>query len=220
MLPDLVANRITALTVIFDPDEFRVSHADPLFPQMQAIGGRQNEGQHNVVFMSQYKASNRIQHMTLGLTEDEAGRATLALHARIGGSRTRRLHYESVETAMEYLGRLRAHGTAHSYILYEVPSRSFKPLIPLPLRIAQEGVLPFDRLMGFRVGRLVGSQENRSLIVDLAGSSLQLSLTFVDQFDIDERLLGNVLKSSKDLVIPLLTRSKEVEQWYRLGVGG
>lgn len=218
MLIDLVANRVTAMTLSFDSDEFRIPAREPLISQLQAIGGRQvGDRQQNVAFMSQYKASNRIQHVSLVLPEVTSDVALL-IHASVGGGRRRRVSYTEVDTGLRQLGQLGVQGTGQVHIVYEAPSRSFKPVIPLPLRISQPGALPFDRLMGFRVGQLDGTRTTRSLIIDSVGSSLQLSLSFEEELAVNENLLPSVLRISKNLVMPMLAKSREVEQWYNLGL--
>lgn len=218
MLIDLVANRITFLTLAFDSDEFHISAGEPLISQLQAIGGRQaGDRQQNVTFVSQYKVSNRIQRVSLVVPEVTTDVALL-VHARVGGERRRRVSYTEVETGLRRLGQLGVHGTGQVHIVYEAPIRSFKPVIPLPLRISQPGALPFDRLMGFRVGQLDGTRTTRSLIMDSVGSSLQLSLSFKEELAVNENLLSSVLRSSKNLVMPMLAKSREVEQWYNLGL--
>lgn len=219
---DLIGHRIQALTLIFSADELDLPVDGSIIPDLVSLGGIQpRESPENVVFETSYKASNRLQHVFLSSEEQESGGVSLAMHVRRGAVRRRRgaTRGADVVGALDYFATRNVSGVGFCQISFLVPRRQFKTVIPIPLTIFQQGAFPFDRLMGFRLGTGQRGESEESLIVDTHENDLHLALTYSRRFDVDQKLLLNVARASKDMIIPLIVRSREVQNWHKLESG-
>lgn len=213
MLPDLFAHRIDRLTVSFHYETIRTG-VEPVLVEIQSLGGVITEDDPSTAVMSTtYAASNRYHLASLAVSASEHG-IRVALHA-ILGPRTRRLLApgEEIENTIEYLKQHQVSGPARVQIAFSLPSRLFKTIVPIPLTIFQPGSVPFERLLGFRIG---GRDPDQNVIVEVIGNRLNILLTFHESFAVDQSLLDRTIETAKQLITHLLLNSSEVEKWLKI----
>ena len=215
MLPDLRAHRIERFSLRVTID---IPERNEILQQLRSLGGESlGMDEETVGFHSRYKASRRIHHVWLTASQSAPHRMLLSSYGWTGDARSGAgKGFAEVTTALKWLGEQKVSGVAHFHVSYNLPRRLFTPILALPMQILRIESLPFDRVLGVRLGKLGEGDEVRSLIIDYVGNSLRLALSFESDTGVDETVLQRMVSSSRDLVVPVLVRSKEVEEWQKV----